>query len=179
MRFISDHFMGIILSIIAVLLITKYYFNMNIPIIRTSIGLLVIGSGVLIMLGGFPGPGKNMIIFDSTVLQGNGADTEYTMMFSSGTLDLNETEVANQNLSASILFSNGRILLDPEIPAIIRVETVFARSVMPDSNPVFFGSSEYRTPSFKEGESFVNVKADVIFGNLSIVMADSDKASSL
>lgn len=50
----------------------------------------------------------------------------------------------------------------------IKVDAAFASAKMPDGNRISFGDYTYQTKSLKEGEDYLRVDADVVFGELVI-----------
>ncbi len=62
------------------------------------------------------------------------------------------------------VFGSGVIKLNPQIPAEIRVGSVFAEAKFPDENSIFMGKYIYRTKELKSEENHLIVDADVVFG---------------
>jgi hypothetical protein len=170
-------FWGALLIIIGVTVIIKVLFNIHIPLVRIIFAFLLIYIGIWFLVGGQWRPewqprGNTILFNDLTITVSKPSSEEYNVIFSQGTIDF--TGVAlNKGVTGvklNTIFSKGILKINPDIPAKIVTNSVFASAKMPDGNEVHFGSDyTYKTKSFKEDQDYLLIKADVVFGALEVV----------
>ncbi|NJK86213.1 MAG: hypothetical protein HC906_09790 [Bacteroidales bacterium] len=66
------------------------------------------------------------------------------------------------------VFGNAFVLISPNMPLNVKVNSVFASSKLPDNNMVSFGESYYRSSSLNESTPCLNIEGNTVFGNLEI-----------
>lgn len=65
------------------------------------------------------------------------------------------------------MFGTGNIKLKKSIPAVIKIESYFASTSYMGENMVF-GEKTVRTPSYVEGEPFLSLRINTVFGSTDI-----------
>jgi hypothetical protein len=68
------------------------------------------------------------------------------------------------------IFGSGVLKINPDIPVVIKVDSVFANAHFPDGTNISFGDYTYHSPRKAEQDvAPLEIKADVVFGDLTIV----------
>lgn len=169
----SGVFWGILLIILGISAISKAVFNINLPFFRITFALIIIYIGLCVLLNGFYFERE-----DNTVLFGDRhistVDTtadNLNVIFGRGMLDLSNltlTDGANRK-EVNVIFGQGDIMINPSMPIKVVVTSAFGSAHVPDDNEVSFGKYTYVTPAVKPGEKFLEIQANVVFGQLNII----------
>lgn len=116
---------------------------------------------------GYFGSYKKNVIFSSGDIMANGRERKYDIIFGDGKIDLSRLPmpVENRSMKIDVIFSNGVIRINEDIPAVIRGKSVFSNVRMPDNSSVSFGETTYVTRSFREGAPHYYIVIDTVFGN--------------
>lgn len=165
-------FWGVVLICIGVLAILKSVFNINVPIFRSAVALLIIYIGLSILVNGFYFERqKQSIMFDSYNIEVSDSHAKSDIIFGSGTIDFSDFALTEEHpkQEVNIVFSSGRIELPAGLPAKVVVSSAFGSANLPDGNSISFGEYTYKTSSYKEGENFLYIKANVVFSSLKVV----------
>ena len=167
-------FWGLFLIVIGVLYTLKSIFNINIPVLRTVVALFIIYIGVSMLINSCPAK-KNNVIFDERNMS-NIDSQEYNIIFGTGVVDLTKVKLESDlKKEVDTVFASSTIKVDPEIPTRIVVNSAFAWAQMPDGNGIAFGQYTYLSKSYVPGEKHLEVKADVVFGEMKIVEQKANK----
>ncbi len=166
----SGVFWGAILILLGISIILRSLLNINIPLFQLLVAFFFIYIGISILAGGvcwrkYP----RTIVFEEREVEGKPHD-RYDVIFGRGEIDLSKVSLEKGNVQVSVntVFGSGVIKLNPQIPAEIKVDSVFAGAKFPDGNSIFMGRYTYRTKDFKKEENHLIVDADVVFGALEI-----------
>lgn len=165
-------FWGVVLICIGVLAILKSVFNINIPIFRTSVALFIIYVGISILVNGFYFEREqHSVIFESHDVEVAESNEKSEIIFGSGTVDFSDYTLAEDRPrhEVNVIFSSGRIEIPAELPAKLVVSSAFGSANLPDGSSISFGEHSYKTSSYKEGENYLYIKANVVFGSLKVV----------
>lgn len=108
------------------------------------------------------------IIFSSRNISADINAKEYNIVFGSGTIDFSRLPVpkANKKIKVDVVFSNGIININPNIPAVIRVSSVFSNTSLPNIGNVSFGKEIYTTPGYRKGEPHFYIVLDSVFSSV-------------
>ncbi len=161
-------FWGILLVLLGLTIILKAVFKIDIPLFRMVFALLIIYWGLKLLFGGsFLGSSGNTVIFSESKIESKEAGNEYNIVFGKSTIDLTDIDISESGavMEVNVVFGSGYILINPEIPTLIKVSTVFAESKLPKGNVSFFGDRTYKTKSYVDGENHLKLNIDVVFGN--------------
>lgn len=167
----SGVFWGAILILLGISIILKSLLNINIPFFQLLIAFFFIYLGVSILAGGVCWKrSPKTIVFEEREVEGKPHE-RYNVVFGRGEIDLSKIslEKGNVRVSVNTVFGSGVIKLNPQIPAEIKVSSVFAEARFPDGNSIFMGKYTYKTRDFKSEENYLVVDADVVFGALEII----------
>ncbi|MCK4339399.1 MAG: hypothetical protein KAW87_05370 [Candidatus Cloacimonetes bacterium] len=173
MNFIfSSFFWGFIIILLGLSIIFRAIFHIRIPFFSIVFALIFIYIGLRILFGTFGiRTSHNTIIFSDSTVKAKNYDNHYNVIFGKGVIDLSNLSPIDRNIKVDVntIFGEGIIKINPEIPTIIQVNSVFAGARMPEGNVAALGSSEYRTKSFIENKYYLKIKANVVFGELRII----------
>jgi len=167
--FTSGLFWGVLLILLGLSVILNILLGIHIPIFRIFFALMLIYFGCRLLIGrSFCGrhhawePGSA-----AAVNPGN----ENNVVFGKRIIDLTGVSLANEAVNKKIdtAFGSTTIKIDPKMPVIINVSSVFGGAHMPDDNVIAFGKYTYRSESFKDKSNALVVEANVVFGELNIV----------
>lgn len=165
----SGGFWGVMLIIGGILVLIKNIFNLSIPVFKILLGIFFIYLGFS-MLTNIVGSSTNRdIIFNNGSINA-GDENEYNIIFGSGVIDLSgmTVESARKNFETNIIFSSGKLIINPDLPVLVRASSVFASAKFPDERSVVFGDMNYKTKGYIEGGDNIIIDANVVFGNLEI-----------
>lgn len=100
-----------------------------------------------------------------------GVQEKYDVIFSDRTIDLTTLDLPKENKRIKIdtIFGKSYVKINPEIPALVKANAVFAGAYLPNKTNISFGEYTYTTRGFKEGSPYYYIKADVVFGQMDIV----------
>ena len=168
----SGLFWGVMLILFGASMILRAIFNLDIPIFRIVFALVIIYFGVKLLVGrqAFKGE-NNFSMFRSSDVTMSESGGEYNVIFGQSSIDLTNIDISesSQKVEVNVVFGSGNLLIDPDKPMKLKISTVFADCKLPHRNINFFGDSNYKTPSFVEGENYLLLNIDVVFGNVVIV----------
>lgn len=69
------------------------------------------------------------------------------------------------------VFSQANIIIDPDTPVLIKSNSAFAVTGMPDSSSINFGSHKYATKGFKPEGDYLEIELKVAFGKVKVTEA--------
>lgn len=166
----GEVFFGLLLIVAGVVFLLRYTFNLNIPVFRTLLAFAFIYLGVVLLFGGtFNSKQENLIIFDNKQVEYMERYDEYNIIFADGRIDLSGmvSLEKNKKIEVNVIFASGEIYIDPDIPVIIKAETVFGETVLPRGQSNNFGTLTYQSPG-AELEPVLQLETNVVFGQLKI-----------
>ena len=168
----SGLFWGVMLVLFGVSMILRAVFNLDIPVFRIVFALVIIYFGVKLLVGrqAFKGE-NNFSMFKSSDFTMNESGGDYSVVFGQSNINLSNIDISegSKKVNVDVVFGSGNLLIDPQIPMKLNISTVFADCKLPHRNINFFGDSKYKTPAFVEGENYLLLNIDVVFGNVVIV----------
>lgn len=172
MRPFSSYFWGLLFIVVGLAFIIKYAFHVeNLPIFRVVVGFILIYCGISVIVGGFSITSKNNIVFNNDNIHIESKEDEYNILFSKGSVDLSDIQLQgkNRNIKVHTVFAKGTVIVNPNVPAVIKVSSVFASASIPNNTTISFGDYTYRTRAYKDGEPYLKLEADVVFGQVDII----------
>jgi predicted membrane protein len=168
-------FWGALLLLMGIALIIKVVFNVDFPLFKILIGVFFIMLGLKVLFGRVLIPegriGPHEIIFSERVYDEPENGKEYSVVFGKGVYDFTKVDLSNGdfNVKVSTVFGGSVIKIDDDMPVRIDADAVFAGAELPDGNTAVFGSSHYKTESYRPDSASLNIKVDVVFGGVQIV----------
>ena len=171
MRLFGGMFMGIMLLVVGVILLLNSIFNFNINIFKLILGIIIVLFGVFILFNGFGFEDSRNIIFREGVIRVSKAQDEYNIIFASGTVDLLKIIISNdiKKIKINAIFADGKVILNPEVPTVIKASSAFGELELPDKSSVIFSSKEYKTGKFSDNQGYFKIEANAVFGKLKFI----------
>ena len=161
-------FWGFILILLGISVIIKAIFKIDIPLVKIIFALLLIYWGLKLLFGfSFHSHSEENIVFQKSQITASKSKSEYNIVFGSGDIDLKGVDISQGNAYAevNIVFGSGDVYIDPAIPALIKISSVFAETKLPKRTITFLGDYVYKTENFDQNKPYLYIKLDVIFGN--------------
>lgn len=162
-------FWGIILIVLGIIFSLKTFWNINVPVFRIIISLILIGLGVVLILGRFGfRRGDNSTIFSESRIPYNPSEKSYGCIF--GKLDLDLTTVdpgVNKEIEVFCTFGEVNVNIRRDSKFVIESNTSFGETRIPDKE-YNFGFGKYQSPGFSPDEPHLLLKTRVVFGSLKI-----------
>jgi len=171
MRILGGVFMGIVFLAVGIILILNTFFNFNINIFKLTIGIFIILFGVFILFNGFGFQDSRNIIFREGIIRVSEVQKEYNIIFSSGTVDLSKVKIEDKikKIAVHTIFADGKIILNPDVPTLIKASSAFGELELPDRTSVIFSSQKYRIGDISTDQGYLEIEANAVFGKLKIM----------
>ncbi len=168
MRVTGSAISGIILLILGVLLLLANVLGIKINFFRLFPGIILLILGIVVLFGQFGG--SHEVIFDRKRIDLTESFREKNIIFAEGLIDLNDlTELeSTRKIKINVIFGSGRLILHREIPSVVHASSVFGNLELPEHSVSFIGSTEYRTGDIQTNQPFLDVEANVIFGQMKV-----------
>ena len=172
MRFTGSIVIGIILLIFGVILLLANILGIRINLFRLFPGVILVILGIVVLFGQFGG--HHEVIFDRKKIDLSEPFREKNILFADGLIDLNDlTELASsKKMKVNVIFGSGRLILNPGIPTVVHANSAFANLELPKNAVSFIGSTEYRIGDIQAGQPFLDIEANVVFGQLKVMEPD-------
>lgn len=180
-----NYFWGILLILIGLTYIARQVFNIYFPLGTLIVAFALIYWGISLITGNsgkrehhfhvnegnYHNGNEQNMIFSNCDMKANSEQDKYNLIFSSGTIDFRTMQIPleNRNLKIDVIFSKGLIRINPDIPAIFKVDSAFASARFPNNTQISFGNYTYKTRSYKEGMPHLYIKVDVVFGSADFI----------
>jgi len=171
MRIFGGVFMGIIFLTVGIILLLNSIFNFNINIFKLTIGILIVLFGVFILFNGFGFQDSRNIVFREGTIRVSEVKNEYNIIFASGTVDLSKVKIEDEvkKTEVNTIFAEGKVILNPDVPTLIKASSAFGELELPDRSSVVFGSKEYKIGEISANQGYLEIDASAVFGKLKII----------
>jgi len=175
--FFSGYFWGLVLVIWGVLLILNTTFHFKIPIGSIIIASILILLGIQLLVGPkmyYGIKNDHEVIFNEAKIKATSENDKYSVVFGSGVFDftdINKTD-KKQFVKADVVFGQAIVKIKKTDPIIIKGNCVFGNIKFPDSGSLSFGDRTYTTSSYAGSSNPIEIKADVVFGEMVIQEVD-------
>jgi len=174
MRIFSGFFIGIVLLVIGVILLLNSIFNFNVHTFKLIVGIVIVILGIFIMFNGFGIQDTTNIIFREGTIRVEEVGREYNIIFASGVIDLSKIDLEDKikRVKINTIFSEGKVILNAEIPALIRASSAFGELSLGNSSIGAFGTKKYRIGDIDTDRGYLDIEANAVFGRLRMVTVD-------
>ena len=171
MRLSGGVFMGIIFLTVGIILLLNSIFNFNINIFKLTIGIFIVVFGIFILFNGFGFQDSGNIVFREGIIRVSEVQDEYNIVFASGTVDLSKVKIEDKvkKIEVNTIFAEGKVILNPDIPTLIKASSAFGELELPDRSSVVFSSQKYRIGDISTNKGYLEIKASAVFGKLKII----------
>ncbi|AJA48990.1 hypothetical protein CPAST_c29240 [Clostridium pasteurianum DSM 525 = ATCC 6013] len=160
----------ILLIIIVVVIIAPHLLKF----VFSAVFVLIVVAFILFILkkyGNENGYNKMDRMFMSGEVKATDLHNKYDFTFSSVILDCAElvTPLQNKNMKVDVTFSKCVIKINPNVPALIRIDSSFANVTLPNNTRITFGEQSYEAAGYKRGLPYFYIKVDVAFSDVKII----------
>ena len=171
MRLFGGAFMGIIFLTVGIILLLNSFFNFNINIFKLTVGIVVVLFGVFILFNGFGFQDSRNIVFREGTIRVSEVQDEYNIIFASGTVDLSKVKIEDEvkKIKVNTIFAEGKVILNPDVPTLIKASSAFGELELPDRSSVIFSSQKYRIGDISTNQGYLEIKASAVFGKLKFI----------
>jgi hypothetical protein len=169
MRVSGSAVCGIILLILGIILLLANFLGIKVNFFRLFPGVILLILGIVVLFGQLGG--EHEVIFDRKKINLSAPWEEKNIIFAEGILDLSELKSldSHKKIEMNVIFGAGKLILNPEIPSIIKASSVFSSLQLPGHTVNFLGSTEYRIGDIQPDKPYLDIEADVIFGQLKVI----------
>lgn len=170
----SALFWGMLLIILGLSFIFRIVFNIDFPVFKIFIAFVFIFLGFRILFGNFGINNlkveKNNVIFGERNFNHFKDETEYNVIFGSGTFDFRDFKLSDERekIKINTVFGANTIKISRDTPVRINIEAAFAGVDLPNGNSAIFGNSHYESPGLDKDKAYLDIKLDVVFGGADI-----------
>ena len=163
--------MGIVFLTIGIILLLNNVFNFNINMFKLIIGIFIVLFGVFILFNGFGFQDGGNIVFREGIIRVSEVQDEYNIIFSSGTVDLSKVKIEGEvkKIKVNTIFAEGKVILNPDVPTLIKASSAFGELELPDRSSVIFSSQKYRIGDISTNQGYLEIEASAVFGKLKII----------
>ncbi|MBA7572829.1 hypothetical protein ES708_14615 [subsurface metagenome] len=78
-----------------------------------------------------------------------------------------EDEVKKIEINA--IFAEGKVILNPDVPTLIKASSAFGELELPDRSSVIFSSQKYRIGDISTNQGYLEIEASAVFGKLKFI----------
>jgi hypothetical protein len=163
-------FWPILFILAGAVILLNSIFNFHIRLNKLIFAVILIYIGLTILNG--KKNEKTGAVF-SEAKTNSDKSRDYSFVFGNGNVDLTDIFLNgdNINIKTDIVFGTGNIKLKRSIPTVIKIGSFFASTNYMGENMVF-GERTVRTPSYVEGEPFLSLRVNTVFGSANIDIVD-------
>jgi len=168
----GNMFWGILIILLGLSIFLKG-FNINLPLVKVFIAIVIIMFGVKLLIGSKPRITNRSYRYKhgSTMIY-NSKSSEYTMVFASGTIDLSDLPEETKDFEITVVFGSASVLLPDDLNFRISPTSVFGSTVLPPQkrdatgkeieieSTAVFGRLEYQFVPRPVGSSKTSVRPD-------------------
>ena len=169
MRITGNVISGIILLIAGFVLLLANFLGIKVNFFRLFPGIALLILGIVILFGQIGG--RDELIFDHRKIDLSEPFREKNIIFAQGIMDLNDLKLpeSSKKIKLNVVFGSGRLILNQNIPTIVHASSVFGNASLPGQSVTFIGSTEYRMGEIQPGIPYLDIEANVIFGQFKVV----------
>jgi len=171
MRFLAGFYIGILFLLVGVVLLLNNFFHFHLNIFKLALGTLIISLGIFFLFNDFGFQDSRNIIFKEGSIRVSKVQDEYNIIFASGTVDLSKIKVGDskEKVKINAIFSDGKAILNPEVPTLIKASSAFGELELPDKSSVIFSSKKYSMGEINLHQGYLEIEANAVFGKLKFV----------
>lgn len=160
--FFGNLFWGVLLILIGASIILRG-FNINFPLVKIFIAIIIIMFGIKLLIGGWGIKTHHSNGIKS--VRDSGFRKEYSTVFASSQIDLRNVKQDSKDIEISAVFGSAEVILPADVAFDIETTAVFGASILPDNSSVAFGT-ENRILNQNASGRKVKIEGNAIFGRL-------------
>jgi len=171
MRIFGGYFIGIVFLVIGIVLLLNSIFNFNVHTFKLIVGIVIVLFGVFILFNGFGFQDSRSIIFREGIIRVSEVQDEYNIVFASGTIDLSKVKIEGEvkKIEVNAIFADGKVILNPDVPTLIKASSAFGELELPDRSSVIFSSQKYKIGDISTNQGYLEIEANAVFGKLKFI----------
>lgn len=165
-------FWGIALIILGAGLLARFIYQVHFPWFRIMIAFVFIYAGLWLMLRPrFEVSSGNLILFSKGMMNFSEKQKDYTVLFGDGTLHITDVHIREtKTIEVNGIFSECVIHIGKDVNFRMKSDAAFASFSGPDGNTTSFGSQHYKPEWFDPDKPYLNIRTNVVFGNMRVVL---------
>jgi len=74
-----------------------------------------------------------------------------------------------KKIEINTIFAEGKVILNPDVPTLIKASSAFGELKLPDRSSVVFGSQKYRIGEVSANQGYLEIEASAVFGALKFI----------
>ena len=163
-------FWGIALIIIGAGLLARFAYQIHFPWFRILLAFVFIYAGLWLLLRPrFECSGTNFLLFSQGNLRFDTKQKDYTILFANGTLEIKDVDIpVTRAIEVNGIFSDSKIVISKNVNFRLKADAAFAGFYGPDGISTSFGTQTYQPPWFDPQKPYLNIKTNVVFGNMRV-----------
>lgn len=132
--------------------------------------MLVVLFGIFILFNGFGFQDSSNVVFREGTIRVSEVQNEYNIIFSSGIVDLSKVKIEDEVKKTKVnpIFAEGRVILNPNVPTLIKASSAFGELELPDRSSVIFNSQKFKIGDLSTDQGYLEIEANAVFGKLKI-----------
>ncbi len=166
--FFGNAFWGTLLILWGASLILKT-FGINLPLAKIFLALIIILFGLKLLFGTSSRVVRMENRAKRTVHRINRSG-EYTMVFSSGYVDLKDIEQDAPDIDITVVFGSATVVLPAHLSYNIEPTTIFGQTVLPERSQTGFGGQAYKRGG--NPKEAINIESNCIFGSIEYIFEE-------
>lgn len=166
MNFLSSGaFWGLLIVLFGLSIILKAVFNIQFPFFKTFLGILLIVGGLNLIFGSIGHKNNSQILFSSGKLIHQSGKYDYSIIFSSGKIDLRDLDESTieKPIKVAVVFGDGILKLDRSKQYNIKGSVAFGELIDDDEKVSGLSSKN----NFQDAKA-IDIEASATFGKLEI-----------
>ena len=166
-----NYFYGVFFIILGVLVLIHYIFKLNLPVFKIGLGILFVFLGISLFINNPGSKSDTDIVFGKKTIQVTALEKEYNVVFAEGTIDFSKVipQSKGEKVRINSIFSKTTVIINPSIPVLVKSNSAFAVTGLPDQSSINFGNHKYMTNNLKPELPHLEIESKVAFSKLSVV----------
>lgn len=163
--FFGNFFWGMLIILFGVSIFLKG-FGLNLPLAKVFIAIMIIMFGIKLLIGGKTHYKRSTNHnYRGSSMHFSSNRKEYTMVFSSGTIDLSDLPADAKDLEITVVFGSAIVLLPSDLRFDINASSVFGATVLPQKGQYGFGESNQIINPDSDGRE-IEIESTAVFGRM-------------
>lgn len=163
--FFGNFFWGMLIILFGVSVLLRG-FGINLPLVKVFFAIIIIMFGIKLLIGGKPHTKRSTHHFQgrSAMFYSNNR-SEYTLVFSSGTIDLTDLPPDAKDLEITVVFGSAVVLLPSDLRFDINASSVFGATMLPQKSQYGFGEGNEELNPAASGKE-IRIESTAVFGRM-------------
>lgn len=169
-------FIGLFFLVLGVSLLVEKILGIDIPVFRSFFAVFLIYLGVKILFGGYGikahkvASSHQAIFSQSAFSHEQGNKNEYETVMGKSTLDLSKQDVTNmlEPIKVTTVMGDTKIILPKNSAYKITASSVLGNVSLPNDTKNALGNMLYESDLFRTNGKGLEIKIDVVMGNLKV-----------